>query len=369
MQVIEKNINNVLNGVATIMLYDQIGTTYNADGSMNSGISGTAIAEQIQYLNEVEKVDKINIRINSVGGNVYEGYSIISAMLNSKAPCNTYVDGLAASIAGVIAVCGKQCCMMDYSTLMLHNPFGEGVSDDVLNYIKGTLVKIISNRCKRTQEEIAFMMDGETWLSASEALKMGFVDEVQSSAKEFKLEESNRKNLYNLVTIYNKLINEPITNQMTEQEKLALEAQVSEANAKVAALESEKTALEAKLIEIEEKEAAEKDAKITAESTALVENAIKEGKIKEEAKEPFIALAKKDFETVKNSLDAIVVTKTVQAAKILDKVATAAKSGEDRSGWNIRTWEKKAPKELANMYKNNSEEYDRMYNEYYKKSK
>ncbi len=365
MQVVEKNINNVLNGVATIMLYDQIGTTYNPDGSTICGISGTAIAEQIQYLNEVEKVEKINIRINSVGGNVYEGYSIISAMLNSKAPCNTYVDGLAASIAGVIAVCGKSCTMMDYSTLMLHNPFGENVSDDVLNYIKGTLVKIISNRCKRTPEEIAFMMDGETWLSASEALKMGFVDEVQSSAKEFKIEESNRRNLYNLVTIYNKLINEPITNQMTEQEKNALEAQVSEANEKLATALAEKEALAAKLKEIEDKKAEA----LEVNAAELVENAIKEGKIKDEAKDSFIALAKNNFEAVKNAFSAIIVTKTVAATKIMDKVIKTENKDEDRSGWNIRTWEKKAPKELANMYKNNREEYDRMFNEYYKKDK
>jgi ATP-dependent protease ClpP protease subunit len=369
MQVMEKNINNVINGVATIMLYDQIGCTYSPDGSMTKGVDGSAIANEIYYLNDVAKVDRINIRINSVGGNVYEGYSIISAMLSSKAPVHTYVDGLAASIAGVIAMAGKTCSMFDYGTLMLHNPSGDGVSDDVLSYIKGTLVKIISGRSKRTQEEIAFMMDGETWLGAAEALKMGFIDEIISSAKEFKIEESNRRNLYNLVTIYNKLINEPITNKMTEQEKIALEAQVTEANAKVATLETEKATLEAKLKEIADKENEAKENALTAEATTLVENAIKDGKIKEESKETFVKMAKLDFETVKNSLDAFVVTKVKEAAKILDKVEKVENKGENRQGWNIRTWEKKAPKELANMYKNNREEYDRLYNEYYKKTK
>ena len=288
MQVIEKSINNILNGVATILLYDQIGTTYNEDGQPTYGINGSQIAEQIQYLNEVERVEKINIRINSIGGNVYEGYSIVSAMLSSKCPCHTYIDGLAASIAGVIAMAGKTCSMYDYGTLMLHNPFGKDAADDVLLYIKGTLVKLISNRSKRTQEEVGFMMDSETWLSATEAYKMGFVDEITSSAKEFKIEESNRKNLYNLVTIYNKLINETNTNtnQMNEQEKTALETQVNEANAKIALLEAEKITLTAKVTEFE----AEKTTKLDLEVVELIANAIEAGKIKEESKDAFIKI-------------------------------------------------------------------------------
>lgn len=359
-----QSVNNVINGVATIQLYDQIGNTFNPDGTIVYGISGGDIARQIQYLNEVEKVERINIHINSIGGNVYEGYSIVSSILSSKAEVHTFIDGLAASIAGVIALCGKTCSMYDYGTLMLHNPSGKEASDDVLGYIKGTLIKIISNRSKRTQEEISFMMDGETWLSASEAYKMGFVDNIVSSAKEFKVEESNRRNLYNLVNIYNSLINEK-TETMTNEEKAALESQLSDANAKIAALEAEKTTLAAKVAEFE----TEKETVLETQAVELVENAIKEGKISAESKDGFVKMAKIDFNTVKNSINSIVVPKVVKSANILEAAAKVDNKTADRSGWNIRTWEKKAPKDLENMYKNNRDEYDRLFDAYYKTKK
>jgi ATP-dependent protease ClpP protease subunit len=362
-----KHINNILDGVATILLYDQIGTLQQEDGSLSYGISGTQLAYEIQYLNEVEKVSRINVRINSIGGSVYEGYSIVSAILNSKAPVDTYVDGLAASIAGVIAMAGQKCYMMDYGTLMLHNPSGDA-SDDVLSYIKGTIVKIISNRCKRTPEEIGFMMDAETWLSAPDALKMNLCDEVISSAKEFKMDESTRRNLYNLVKVYNKLIIEN-TNPMTEQEKQELETKLAETIERVNSLESAKAELESKnaTIEAELTEYKKKeDAAIEAEIETLVNSAIEAGKIKKESKESFVNLAKKDLKAVKDSLDAIAVTKAPRIVDALKGTATG-KGVEDRATWSHRDWEKKDPKGLRNMYTSQPDEAKRLYEDTYLK--
>src|SRR4051812_21409466 len=105
-------------GTATILLYDQIG---------GQGINGRDFANEIERLQSTAK--KINVRINSPGGSVLEGYAIVSAILNSSVPVDTYIDGLAASIAGVIAMAGQRVFIKDYGTLMLHNPYGDATGE------------------------------------------------------------------------------------------------------------------------------------------------------------------------------------------------------------------------------------------------
>ena len=117
-----KYIKNISEDVATINLHGPIGDYVDNSGNLVSGISGSSFANEMQYLQN--NCSKINVRINSIGGNVIDGYSIVSAILNSVVRCDTYIDGLAASIAGVIAVAGKKCYMADFGTLMIHNPSG-----------------------------------------------------------------------------------------------------------------------------------------------------------------------------------------------------------------------------------------------------
>ena len=155
----------------------------------------------MQYLQD--KCKKINVRINSIGGNVLDGYSIVSAILNSTVKCDTYIDGLAASISGVIAMAGDKCYMADYGTMMLHNPIG-GNSEDVLALVKNTLVTILSKRTKLDEDTINKMMDEETWLNADQCMEMGLVDFVVKSDKKMKMSTNS---LTEMAFIYNKLIN------------------------------------------------------------------------------------------------------------------------------------------------------------------
>jgi ATP-dependent protease ClpP protease subunit len=203
-----KYIKNVSSEEGTILLYSQIGDSIDENGNITHGINGTSFAYEMQYLQDNCK--KINVRINSVGGSVLDGYSIISAMLNSKVPCDTYIDGLAASISGVIAMCGKKVKMADYGTMMLHNP--SGVSDSgILALVKDTLTTVLSNRTKCSVDEMNTMMDAETWLNANQCLGMGLVDEIISSEKKIKMPKV--ENLFDMALIYNKLIN-PKNNKM-----------------------------------------------------------------------------------------------------------------------------------------------------------
>jgi ATP-dependent protease ClpP protease subunit len=363
-----KYIKNISEGEGTILLYSQIGDSVDASGNYVSGISGSAFAYEMQYLQD--KCTKINVRINSIGGSVLDGYSIVSAILNSKVPCNTYIDGLAASISGVIAMAGKKCYMADFGTLMLHNPSG-GNDKDVLDLVKNTLVTIFEQRTKLTAEEISVMMDKETWLGASEAMQMGLVDEVVTSAKKIKISKS--ESLSNMAIIYNKIINKPnmekiqnVLKLSNEADEAAIVAEIEKKDIVLTEVVAENEALKERLKVIEEKEVAEKEKaaeELKNKAIELVENAVKEKKILEAEKDSTIEMAVNNFEFVANMISKINNVK--DAVKVFD-VKNVAKN-EERKDWTIREWEKKDPNGLVKIKNETPEIYTEMYNQFYKK--
>ena len=338
-----------------MLLYSQIGDSVDENGNITYGISGSSFANELQWLQTQCK--SISVRINSVGGSVLDGYSIVSAMLSCKVPCNTYIDGLAASISGVIALAGKKCYMMDYGTLMLHNPSG-GNDKAVTDLVKQTLVTLISNRCSKTPEEISTMMDQETWLTSAEALNSGFVDEVVTSGKKIRMKQDS---LYNMAVIYNKLINPKINtmNKVTDFLKLKNEADedsivsaIKEKDTELAIKVEEIAALNARLKVYEDAEKAAKEAAIEDmknKATALVNKAKEDGKIKDEEVEGLVSLAITNFATVENMFSKISNVKTNNNPVFDFKVKNAAGEVEDRSKWTFNDWTKNDAKGLAEM--------------------
>lgn len=313
---------------------------------------------------------KINVRINSIGGNVLDGYAIVSAILNSKVPCNTYIDGLAASIAGVIAVAGKKCYMMDYGTLMMHNANG---SDDkeLLKLVNSTIVTILSNRTSKTAEEITELMKKETYMNADEALAMGIVDEIVPSTKKIKV---NKESLSNMAIIYNKLIQtkpkmENVLNKLSVKNEDEAVLAIDSLNTEIETLKTSKKELEDKVAEFEAKELEVANAakeKLKLEATSLIEKAISEKKIKEEEKEEMITNAISNFSFVSNMLSKINAVKN--AVKIFDLKTVETKGGkEDRSSWTIRDWEIKDSKGLMEMKNTSPDQYTELFTTFYKK--
>lgn len=105
---------------ATVFLYGYIGEEYSigANGWELSGNTDTDFIKELDRLSA--QYARINVRINSYGGEIYHGMPIISAMQRCKAEVHTYIDGLAASMAGVIWLCGKHRHMAKNAMLMLH---------------------------------------------------------------------------------------------------------------------------------------------------------------------------------------------------------------------------------------------------------
>lgn len=167
-------------GEATILLYGEVGDW--------SEVSARDVVTRLLELTRT--YDKIDIRINSGGGEVYCGLAIYEALRNSAANLTIYVDGIAASMAAIIALCGKPLYMSPYARLMLHNVSGGswGNSKELrrvaeeMEQLQGTLAKMIAGRLGKTPEEIeTTYFDGEDhWLTAQECLSMGLIDGIYS---------------------------------------------------------------------------------------------------------------------------------------------------------------------------------------------
>jgi ATP-dependent Clp endopeptidase proteolytic subunit ClpP len=132
------------------------------------------------------KASQIDLHINSPGGSVFDGLTIYNLLKQHPANITSFIDGLAASIASVIALAGDKVVMAENALYMMHNPFGMVMGNagdmramaDVLDKIRGSMSGIYMSKSRKNEEEINSLLDAETWLNADEALSMGFIDQI-----------------------------------------------------------------------------------------------------------------------------------------------------------------------------------------------
>lgn len=130
--------------------------------------------------------DKLIVNVNSGGGSVMAGQEIYS-LLHGRQDVEIHIQSLAGSAASVIAM-ANTCKMSPVATIMIHNVSMSGVSGDyhdmqknaeVLKTMNSALAEAYVTKTGKTKDEILKMMDKETWITASQALEMGFIDEVE----------------------------------------------------------------------------------------------------------------------------------------------------------------------------------------------
>jgi ATP-dependent Clp protease protease subunit len=166
-----------------IWLYDQIGESF-----WGGGISSKTFQKELSALG---KVTTLNVRINSPGGDVFDGLAIYNQLKAHPARVVVDVDGLAASIASVIAMAGDEIRMAANSMMMIHNPHGMAMGDAgemqrvaaLLQQVKGSLSDTYAARTGQTQAQLNDWMDAETWMSAETAVQHGFSDTVTDPQK------------------------------------------------------------------------------------------------------------------------------------------------------------------------------------------
>jgi ATP-dependent Clp protease, protease subunit len=153
---------------AEIWIYEQIGEDFWTGG----GVTAKSFQKELSAV----KASQIDLHINSPGGEVFDGITIYNLLKQHPANITTYIDGLAASIASVIALAGDTVIMAENALYMIHNPWGFAMGDatemrktaDLLDKVGGSL----------PDDEISALMDAETWFTATEAKEMGFIDEI-----------------------------------------------------------------------------------------------------------------------------------------------------------------------------------------------
>lgn len=162
---------------AEIVLYGAIGTSWFEDA-----ISAKQFSEELKKLDAT--VNEIELRINSPGGDVFDGFAIYNRLKQHPAKVTCYVDGLAASIASLIVLAADEVIMGEGALYMIHLPwtmsYGNRMDfDNTVNRlmdIEEQMISIYSKKTKMSRGEIRDMLEKETWLDANQAMEMGFVD-------------------------------------------------------------------------------------------------------------------------------------------------------------------------------------------------
>lgn len=163
---------------AEILLYDEI------------GMWGTSASDFAQALLQAGE-GPLTLRINSPGGDVFDGYAIYNMLRARTAPVNVVVDGIAASAASFIAMAGSTITMGEPSMLMIHNCWGLCIGDRnamldmaaTQEKIDGQIAAIYAAKAGKPAADMAAIMDAETWYTSTEAKEAGLCDVVASVPK------------------------------------------------------------------------------------------------------------------------------------------------------------------------------------------
>lgn len=355
-------------------------------GSVDS-FSTDCFNEEFLWLQDYVKPSKIVVLINSDGGSVMYGMSTFSIIQSCPIEVDCIIEGIAASMGGVIWAAGDHLYMHDYSILMIHNPFvydndnEDANIKNMVNAFRKQIETIYVKRFGLSKDKVRAIMDGEgdadgTYLSAKEAVNAGIlpdtniiktskqvVEKVKSQIEGVKSvasicdimnsalkEVDENKLLSEVVSIrtqnnqnFNPVVTGQEQNTMKENEnvqfnavtaQLGLEAETSlqsvsaritqlvnaeselknvknelgELKIKFKGKETEVANLQKNLSDVEGQLKAYKDAEEDARNAsidAMVEDAIKAGKIDAGSKEDWVGMAKANLDMVKKTLDSI----------------------------------------------------------------
>ncbi len=200
--------------VAEVYIFDEIGAY---------GITAQDfISEMKEY-----KDTPVNLRINCIGGDVFDGMAMYNIIKKREAKTTAYIEGIAASMGSVIALAADEVVMAENSLFMIHNAWGGAMGEaedmrktaSILEKISGEIANIYERKTRLSLNRIVEMMDKETWLNANEAYELGFIDLISDSIKvAAKYDVSKFKNI-TTEQIHNKLNINVNNKKMTEELK------------------------------------------------------------------------------------------------------------------------------------------------------
>lgn len=180
-------------GIVDVYIFDEIGAY---------GVNAQSFIEEIKS----HKNTPINLHINCVGGDVFDGMAIYNILKKRTSETTVYIEGIAASMGSVIALAADNVIMAENSLFMIHNAWGGAMGEasemrktaNLLEKISNEIADIYVKKTNLSYDKVKEMMDEETWLNADEALNYGFVDSISDAIKvAAKYDVSKFKNITN----------------------------------------------------------------------------------------------------------------------------------------------------------------------------
>jgi len=180
----EEDEDKKKNPFAEILIYDAIGKSFWDDNAVSAQSFVAALAD-------LGDVENITLRINSPGGDVFDGVAIYNAIKNHKAKVTAHVDGIAASAASLVAMAADKIVMPQNAFMLVHGAsgFAMGNAEDMialaadLQRIDKSMSATYAARSGQTPAKVRALMKEDRLMDATEAKSLGYADEVSSPVK------------------------------------------------------------------------------------------------------------------------------------------------------------------------------------------
>ena len=285
------------------------------------GLWGITAKDFATALKEIPEDHAITVHINSPGGSVFDGYAIFNALKARSAQITTKIEGLAASMASVIALAGSKVTAAANSIVMIHNPWSgvSGDSDDLrkmadlLDKLTGQLVGIYAAKTGLPEDDVRAAMDAETWFTGAEAKEWGLVDEVTDEIQVAASFDTSRfrnapKSLAHAAKV------EPQPHDAAQLSAITAERDEIKAKLETVETQAAHSAEQIAALKVEsDQRAAERDearAELKRRDAEIaVDSAIAAGRLAETARAEFIALFVADADKAKTILAALPVAR------------------------------------------------------------
>lgn len=171
-------------GVLELFAYGDIGESWYGDGVTANGFR-SAVKMAAPH-------SKIRVRINSFGGDAFEGIAIHNFLKSQNKPIEVFVDGIAASAASIVAMAGDTVTMGANTMMMVHNAscMAYGYASDlrknadVLDKISAAIAQTYVTKTGMAIDKVVELMDNETWMTAEDAVRDGFANGIGSVAND-----------------------------------------------------------------------------------------------------------------------------------------------------------------------------------------
>ena len=166
--------------IVDISIFDEIGYW---------GVTAKSFIDELNAKKGSAKKGKLSI--NSPGGSVFDGFAIFNALKASGIEWEVQVMGIAASMGSVIAMVGKTRKMPANTMMMVHNAISGVYGDaedlkavvDVLEKIDNSIVATYVATTGKSEKEVRDLMAADTFMTAAQALELGFATEVTDEVK------------------------------------------------------------------------------------------------------------------------------------------------------------------------------------------